>query len=146
MILRTRHTGLVVRDINASIAFYEAMGLSVWKRQVEEGPFISGVVGVPDVVIETAKLKASDGTLVELLQYHSHPDSQTFSRAASNKLGCSHIAFTVEDLEAACALIVAQGGSVINAPGISPDGNVKVSYCHDLDGILLEMVEEIKAS
>ena len=47
MIIKTRHTGLVVKDISASIAFYEGLGLSVWKHENENGGFLSQVVGRP---------------------------------------------------------------------------------------------------
>jgi catechol 2,3-dioxygenase-like lactoylglutathione lyase family enzyme len=143
VILKTRHTGLVVQDIERSIAFYEALGLSVWKREVEQGPFISQVVGINDAVIETAKLKLSDGSLVELLQYHSHPDQVEIQDSASNKHGCSHIAFTVESAQGACDLLQQLGGSIVNAPALAPNGMVKVAYGHDIDGILLELVEEL---
>ena len=69
MIIKTRHTGLVVKDLNKSIKFYETLGLKLWKRELEKGKFISQVVGLDNAEIETAKLKVSDGSLVELLEY-----------------------------------------------------------------------------
>lgn len=143
MIRNTRHTGLVVRDLERSVSFYQALGLKVWKREVETGHFIDAVVGIPNVKLEWAKLQAPDGSLVELLQYHSHPCSQPVSPAVSNHLGCSHIAFTVDDLSAACALVGRLGGSMVNPPAAAPGGGVRVAYCHDPDGILMELVEEL---
>lgn len=143
MILKTRHTGLVVKNISASIAFYEGLGLKVWKREIEKGDFISKVVGLQDAEIETAKLKISDGSLLELLEYRSHPTKPTSSKYESNRHGCSHVAFTVQDVQEISLKIVQLGGSIVNAPAISSNGSVKVMYCHDLDGILMEMVEEI---
>lgn len=143
MIQNTRHTGLVVRNLGRSIAFYQALGLSVWKRELETGDFIDTVVGIPNVKLEWAKLRAPDGSLVELLQYHSHPLEQPSTPASSNKLGCSHVAFTVGDLSAVCALVRSLGGSTVNPPAESPNGSVRVAYCHDPDGILLELVEEV---
>jgi catechol 2,3-dioxygenase-like lactoylglutathione lyase family enzyme len=142
VIVKTRHTGLVVTDISASIEFYEKLGLQVWKREVESGYFISQVVGLDDAVIETAKLKVPDGSLLELLQYKSHPEIANGSTYASNKHGCSHIAFTVEDIDAIGLKVVQLGGSIVNSPIVSANGSVKVMYCHDLDGILIELVQE----
>lgn len=143
MVLNIRHTGLVVRDLNRSIIFYEGLGLTVWRREQEVGTFIDSVVGIPHVRIEWAKMKCRDGSLVELLQYQSHPDNQPLANAPSNRLGCSHIAFTVDDIARICGEIVRLGGSVVNPPALAPDGLVRVAYCHDQDGILLEVVEEI---
>lgn len=143
MIRSVRHTGLVVRDIERSVSFYSALGLKVWQREVETGPFIDAVVGIPGVRLEWAKLRVPDGPLLELLQYHSHPDGQSLCAAPSNRLGCSHVAFTVDDLSATCALVGRLGGSMINPPAEAPGGKVRVVYCHDPDGILIELVEEL---
>ena len=143
MIRNTRHTGLVVRDLERAIAFYEALGLTVWKHELESGPFIDTVVGIPGARLEWAKLRAPDDSLVELLQYHSHPECRPVIPAPSNRLGCSHVAFTVDDLPATCALICRLGGSMVNPPAPAPGGKVRVAYCHDPEGILMELVEEL---
>ena len=68
MIIKTRHTGLVVKNLDKSIRFYEELGLKVWKREFEKGEFLSQVVGINGAEIETAKLKIYDGSLLELLE------------------------------------------------------------------------------
>jgi catechol 2,3-dioxygenase-like lactoylglutathione lyase family enzyme len=143
MILNIRHTGLVVRDLNRSISFYEALGFNVWQREEEKGSFIDTVIGIPDVCIGWAKMKCPDGSLMELLQYHSHPDIQPLTDAPANRLGCSHIAFTVDDITKTCHVIANLGGTVVNPPAIASGGLVRVAYCHDPDGILMEVVEEL---
>lgn len=144
MIINTRHTGLVVKDLSASIEFYEGLGLTLWKREIETGYFISQVVGLEHAEVETAKLEVGDGSLLELLEYKSHPTIYSDILYPSNKHGCSHIAFTVQDIERVSTKIISLGGSIVNSPAISANGLVKVMYCHDLDGILMEMVEELK--
>lgn len=144
MILKTRHTGLVVRDLQRSILFYESLGLKKWRQEVESGTYIDTVVGISNVRIEWAKLKCPDESLLELLQYHSHPEAQEKIDSPPNRLGCSHIAFTVENIEKTCEQILQLGGTIVNAPVMAPNGLVKVAYCHDIDGILLEIVEGIK--
>lgn len=143
MIRATRHTGLVVRDLEQSLHFYQALGLALWKRETESGPFIDTVVGIPGVTLEWAKLRLPDGSLLELLQYHSHPETRPVENAPSNRLGCSHVAFTVENLTAACERVRQLGGTLVNPPVTAPGGAVRVAYAHDPDGILMELVEEL---
>ena len=54
------------------------------------------------------------------------------------------MAFTVKDVEEISSKIIRLGGSIVNPPAVSANGSVKVMYCHDLDGILMEMVEEVQ--
>ena len=57
MIVKTRHTGLVVKDISASIAFYEGLGLSVGSVKNEKGDFLSQVVGLKMQKLKLQSLK-----------------------------------------------------------------------------------------
>ena len=143
MIINKRHTGLVVNDLNSSIKFYEGLGLKVWNRQLETGDFISKVVGIKNVEIETAKLKIPDGSLLELLEYKSSKIKKMNSRYSADRHGCSHVSFTVEDIDKLSKLIENLGGSIVNSPQTSLDGNLKVMYCHDIDGIIVELVQEL---
>jgi catechol 2,3-dioxygenase-like lactoylglutathione lyase family enzyme len=143
MITKIRHFGIVVQDLGKSIRFYEDLGFSLWKREMESGSFTDQVVDLPQVEIETAKLKSSCGAMIELLQYHSHPIQKERAPQPSNHLGCSHIAFTVESIENMLHTIQISGGNLVNKPALAPTGQVKVAYCHDPEGNLLEVVEEI---
>ena len=143
MISKLRHTGIVVRNLNQSIVFYEALGFKTWKREIEQGQFLETVVDLKNVRVETAKLKAPCGALLELLQYHSHPVEMEISPQPSNQLGCSHIALTVGSIDKALECVQSCGGSIVNQPATAPVGTVRVAYCHDPEGNLLELVEEI---
>ena len=53
------------------------------------------------------------------------------------------MAYTVDDINNLCEKIVDGGGSISNYPVVSPNGKVKVAYCHDPEGVLIELVEEL---
>lgn len=145
MIINVRHTGIVVRDLERMARFYRELGFIDDNRAVEEGPFIDQVTGLEGVKLEWVKMRAPDGYLLELLQYHSHPLSVDVTTAKSNQLGCSHMAFTVPDIAQACRDVIQAGGSVVNSPARTSNGKVKVAYCHDPEGVLMELVEVIEA-
>ena len=144
-ILSARHTGLVVMDLERSIAFYrDIFGLELTGRAKEEGPYIEKLVGIPGAVVEWAKLKIPGGHVLELLQYLSHPLSTPIEEIGkANRPGCSHLAFTVIDVEELYGVLQAAGYKCTHAPQVSPDNKVKVMYAHDPDGIILELVQEI---
>jgi len=145
MVLNTRHTGIVVRNLDAAIKFYRGLGMDLVSRMTEQGEYIDTLVGLSNTRLEWAKLKLPDNSLLELLQYHSHPVlNGDMVLQESNRLGCSHIAFTVKDMNQTISYIVGNGGSIKNNYQISPDGKVKVLYCYDLEGNILEIVEELK--
>ena len=141
MIKAVRHTGVVVRDLEKSVAFYRTLGFVEDNRATEEGVFIDTVVGLQNTKLEWIKLKAADGYLLELLQYHSHPEQKEIEKQKSNQLGCSHLAFTVDNIELVCTHIEKNGGSLVNQPVLTKDKKVKVAYCHDVEGNLMEIVE-----
>ena len=141
MIKAVRHTGFVVRDLEKSAEFYCALGFVEDNRAIEEGDFIDTVVGMQNVKLEWVKLKAPDGYLLELLQYHSHPEQKEIAKQRSNQLGCSHLAFSVDDIDTVCKEIKKIGGSVVSPPALTNDKKVKVVYCHDNEGNLMEIVE-----
>ena len=141
MIRSVRHTGIVVRNLKESVEFYCALGFVEDNRDLEEGVFISTVVGLQNTKLEWVKLKAFDGYILELLQYHSHPEQKSITRQKSNELGCSHLAFSVDCISTVSEKIIKIGGSMVNPPVLSHDKKVKVAYCHDNEGNLIEIVE-----
>ena len=143
MIKSVRHTGVVVRDLEKAANFYRALGFIDSNQAIEEGKFIDQVTGLINTKLEWIKLKAPDGYLLELLQYHSHLESEKVTMQKSNKLGCSHMAFSVDNIEKTCEIIKRMGGSIVNPPALTDDNKVKVAYCHDIEGVLMEIVEVI---
>lgn len=145
MVLNTRHTGFVVLDIERFIKFYEGFGLTLVSRMIEVGEYIENLVGLKGVKLEWAKLSLPDGSLIELLQYHTHNEEiqDIIQLQSPNRLGCSHIALTVKNIETAIEYICNSGGAIKNEYQTSPDGKVKVAYCFDIEGNILEIVENL---
>ena len=141
MIEGIRHTGIVVRNLDKMKNFYESLGFEEVSRNTETGDFIEKVTGINKVRVPWVKLRDINGHLIELLFYENNSKSKKVVNSDSNNLGISHIAFTVKDIKNTIEKIISLGGNVINPPAISEDGKVKVSYCHDIEGVLMEIVE-----
>ncbi len=141
MINAIRHTGLVVADMALAIHFWcELLGLRLVRQMDEAGPHIDAMMGLHGVKVTTAKLAASDGNLIELLQFHSHPDKPAWDGRPFST-GFTHIALTVNDLDVLLERLATAGVTVPAPPQLSPDGTVKVIYAKGPEGVLLELVE-----
>lgn len=141
--IRLRHIGIVVRDLEKSVKFYEdLLSLVLVNEMLEEGKYVEDLVGIQDASIKWAKLKAQDGTVFELLEYQN-TQTQDKDNYPANRLGCSHVAISVENIELIYEKLQGYGCKCNSKPLFSPDGKVKVMYCHDIDGTILEIVEEL---
>ena len=144
-ISRIRHVAFVVQDLKKSMYFYrDILGLKEYKREIEEGEFIEKLTGIKSVKLEWIKFIIPEGGLIELLQYHSHPDKVLFEKnARSNQIGCSHVALTVSNLENLYIKLSKENFICKSKPLISPNGLAKVLYCHDPDGSIIELIEDL---
>ncbi len=52
-----------------------------------------------------------------------------------------HMAFAVEDIEAACAKIADLGGNVVRPPGPMKHGKTVLAFVEDPDGYKIELIE-----
>ena len=140
-ITNIRHTGIVVTDLDASLRFYrDLLGFKEVKRLEESGSYIDRALALVGANITTVKLAAPDGNLIELLYFRTHPRPRP-ATPESCRIGITHMAFTVGNLDQAYATL-STAGVLFNAPPQhSPDGYAKVTFCRDPDGTLIELVE-----
>lgn len=144
MITHIRHTGIVVADLERALGFWcDVMGFAVVRQMEEPGAQIDAVLGLKNTRVTTVKLAAPDGSLVELLRFHSHPCQPVWGGTPFST-GLTHLAFTVDDIEAECVRLDAAGVKFFSLPQTSPDGNIKVTYGTGPEGLLLELVEVLK--
>ena len=138
----TRHFGIVVRNLETSIAFYEDLGLKITKQMDESGEHIDKMLSLNDVNVTTVKMSAPEtDTLIELLHY-KNPIPKEIERKI-NDLGPSHLAFTVNNLSENYKKLSQKGVKFFSEPQLSPDKTVLVVFCNDPDGIPIELVEQL---
>ena len=139
------HIGLTVGDLDRSIQFYcTVLDCVVRERAVIKGAEVETLTGIAGAVIHTADLSLSDGGMLELLQYCG--PSRTVLAQRRFDAGHSHIAFTVNDVDAARMRALSAGALdcsppvILNEPGSSWD-QARVCYALDPDGRTIEFVE-----
>ena len=113
-----RHIGIVVRDIDESLDFYQMLGYEVVADVQEDGKFIDEILG---------------------LYYENPIPDDNFKRV--NFVGCTHFAVTVDDIDELYGDLIMSGVDFIREP-IS-NGKVKVAFCKDPNDVYIDLVEEL---
>ena len=135
-----RHTGIITKDIKKSLDFYQKiMGLEVIQEFTDTSDYINEITGLKGAEVHFIKLKAKDDTVLELLEYPSHPTNSLESSIIN--VGVCHIAFRVENAEIAHDKLVQNSVKVLSRPVLSSEGIAKVFFCLDPDDVRVELVE-----
>lgn len=162
MILNVRHLALVVTDIEKAISLYTDLGANLKSRDLEKGPFITNLLGIQNVVIETCKMHFHDNSRLELIQFISTPN--TLPTCQDNNMDLkiefhaggglyntiNHIAFTVEDIVESIKIIEKYGGRLHSKPVINTTAHSKYArrakhaYIFDPFENLLHLAQDLE--
>jgi len=135
-----RHTGIICKDIEASLIFYrDYLGLDVWQDFWDESDYINKITGISNANVHMIKLKADDGTVIELLDYITHP-TELLNQEIYN-VGACHIAFQVHDIDKAYKDLINKGVKFLSEPVMETEGTAKVCFCLDPSNTRIELVE-----
>jgi catechol 2,3-dioxygenase-like lactoylglutathione lyase family enzyme len=139
------HTGLHVRDLARSVAFYrDLLGLQVLAEREARADYVGEVVGYPGATIRMAWLRHPDGgPILELLQYVD-PAGTPVDTATPNP-GTAHVAFSVPDIHATFERLRAAGVAFKSAAPVAITAGANrggyAVYFADPDGITLELLQ-----
>lgn len=138
-LLQSDHTGITVRDMEAALTFWQgAMGFELLYRERFAGELPSNITGVPGADLEIAMLSGA-GHKIELLHYFA-PEGRDHVRPRACDTGSVHLAFAVDDLDAAIAHVAASGFKAAGIPQTIP-GGPRLVYLQDPDGTTIEFIQ-----
>jgi catechol 2,3-dioxygenase-like lactoylglutathione lyase family enzyme len=142
-IQRMDHVGVVVEDLAAATEFFVELGMELRGEGSVGGEWVDRIVALDGVQVDMAMLQTPDGHgRVELVKFHAPPAEDGKASAPSNALGIRHIAFAVEDIDAAVAGLRARGGELIGELERYKD-SYRLCYVRGPEGIIVELAEEI---
>ena len=140
-IKRVNHTGISVRDMDASLAFYrDLLGLElIFDSDVDDVPPLNAVVGMDEARGRVTWLRAGD-TMIELWQWN-HPQGRPLPadyRPADK--GVTHYALEVDDVDELYERVVAAGFRANTKP--LDLGLHKTTYIRGPDDEIIEILED----
>jgi len=145
MAITLENVGIAVRDIEATIAFFTDLGLTVVGRDTVSGEWTDTAVGLDGNHAKIAMLQTPDGHgRLELFEY-IHPDAIETEPTLPNEIGMHRVAFSVDDIDAALAIAAKHGCFPLR--GVANYQDVyKLTYLRGPSGILVMLAEALKQS
>jgi predicted enzyme related to lactoylglutathione lyase len=132
------HIMITVSDYDRAIAFYTgALGFRIGFERTAEEAF-EAVLQLHDVKFREAFLVLGGMTLA--LLHFERPQCLPAPEPASNRLGINKISFGVSDIDAAAALIVQHGGSVLEHTRFTTPSGTLITVT-DPDETRLQLVQ-----
>ncbi len=147
-VLATNHTSFTVSDLDRSLGFFcDVLGFELLNRSPRDPEFIARVVAIPGADIEVAYVQAP-GHRLELIQYRG-PEGRKQVESRPCDAGFAHVAFDVDDIDAALAASKSAGVEPLGPPqdlDRGPNKGGRVVYTRDPDGITIEFIQPPKAA
>ena len=139
------HTNLIAQDWKRLADFYtRVFGCALVPPERDlSGKWLDDATSVPNAHLRGAHLRlpgyGDAGPTLEIFQYDAGLDKPT---TAINRPGFGHIAFLVDDVDAARDAVIAAGGTAIGkivSPEIAGAGQVRFVYVADPEGNIIEL-------
>ncbi|MEI2765271.1 MAG: VOC family protein [Dermatophilaceae bacterium] len=109
MAITFENVGIAVQELEAAIAFYTDLGLTVVGRDTVSGEWTDTAVGLDGNHAKVAVLQTPDGVrCLELFEY-LHPEALQTQPTLPNEIGMHRVAFSVDDLDEALRIAARHG-------------------------------------
>jgi glyoxylase I family protein len=145
MPIKLENVGIAVRDLDATIAFFTDLGLTVVGRATVSGEWTDTAVGLDGNHANIAMLETPDGHgRIELFEY-IHPEAIESEPTRPNDIGMHRVAFSVDDIDEALAIAARHGCHPLRGVATYED-IYKLTYVRGPSGIIVMFAEELKKS
>jgi catechol 2,3-dioxygenase-like lactoylglutathione lyase family enzyme len=140
---RMDNVGIVVEDLDAAIAFFADLGLSLEGRAMIDGEWAGRVTGLAGQRVEIAMMRTSDGHgRLELSRFLAPAVVADHRDAPVNALGYLRVMFAVDDLDATLATLAARGAEIVGEV-VRYGGVYRLCYVRGPERLLIGLAEEI---
>jgi catechol 2,3-dioxygenase-like lactoylglutathione lyase family enzyme len=136
---------VVVRDLEAAIAFFTELGMELEGRMEIEGEWADRVIGIDGARDEVAMMRTPDGHgRLELTQFHTPeavgPEPKDLP---VNALGYRRIMFAVDDLDDTLARLSTHGAELVRDV-VQYEDVYRLCFVHGPDGIIIGLAQPLK--
>lgn len=143
MAIKLENVGIAVDDLEATIAFFTDLGLTLIGRDTVSGEWTDIAVGLDGNHANIAMLQTPDGQgRIELFEY-IHPRAIETNPTLPNEIGMHRVAFSVDDIDEALGKAAKHGCHPLR--GVANYNDVyKLAYVRGPSGIIVMLAEELR--
>jgi catechol 2,3-dioxygenase-like lactoylglutathione lyase family enzyme len=143
-IKRMDNVGIVVEDLEATIVFFQELGLELEGKATIEGEWAGRVTGLGDQHVEIAMMRTPDGhSRLELSRFLRPAVVADNRNAPVNALGYLRVMFTVDDIEDTLERLRARGAQLVGEV-VQYEDVYRLCYIRGPEGILLGLAQELR--
>ena len=140
---RMDNVGIVVEDLDVTIAFFRELGLELEGRATIEGEWAGRVTGLGDQHVEIAMMITPDGhSRLELSRFLRPAVIADNRKAPVNALGYLRVMFTVDDLDDTLARLAPLGAQLVGDV-VQYQQSYRLCYIRGPEGLLIGLAEEL---
>ena len=140
---RMDNVGIVVDDLEATIAFFRELGLDLEGRATIEGEWAGRVTGLGDQRVEIAMMRTPDGHgRLELSRFLTPPAVSDHRNAPVNALGYLRVMFAVDDIDETLERLYARGARLVGEVVRYKDA-YRLCYIRGPEGLLIGLAQEL---
>jgi catechol 2,3-dioxygenase-like lactoylglutathione lyase family enzyme len=143
-VIRMDNVSIVVEDLDAAVAFFTELGLTLEGRMPVEGDWGGRVTGVRDQRVEIAMMRTPDGhSRIELSRFDAPAIASDHRRAPVNSLGYLRVMFAVEDIDGTLIRLSKLGATVVDEV-VNYKEIYRLCYIRGPEGILIGLAQQLK--
>src|SRR5919201_5130400 len=140
---RMDNIGIVVESLDAAIAFFAELGLTLEGRATIEGDWAGRVTGLGEQSVEIAMMVTPDGhSRLELSRFLSPPAVADHRNAPVNALGYLRVMFTVDDIDETLVRLRKHGAQLVSSEVVQYGDSIRLCYIRGPEGLLIGLAQE----
>src|SRR5258706_14615477 len=142
-VVRMDNVGIVVEDLDATIAFFTELGLALEGRALIEGEWSGRVTGVANQRVEIAMMRTPDGhSRLELSRFLAPPVIADHRNAPVNALGYLRVMFSVDDINDTLARLTSRAATLVGEV-VQYEQAYRLCYVRGPEGILIGLAQAL---
>ena len=144
MAIKMDNVGIVVEDLEATVEFFQELGLELVGQGMVEGEWAGSVTGLGDQRVEVAMMRTPNGHgQLELSRFLEPEVISDHRNAPVNALGYLRVMFSVDDIDETLARALDHGAELVSKDVVQYEEMYRLCYIRGPEGLLIGLAQEL---